>query len=153
MIDTLFAFLARHEAVRAGHAQRIGLTGIEYSFLISVLHLQDEGDVSVKLLAQRLYLSGAFCTTMIGKLVKRGLISKKIDEQDRRKVCLEVTPSGLKLLAELAPVQRQVNDVQFGCLSRKEFLMLCKLLEKLIDSAEQAIALQAYLSLDEERSA
>lgn len=146
MIDALFAFSARHEAVRAGHAALIGLTGIEYTFLISIQHLQDASDVSVKLLADHLHLSGAFCTTMVGKLIKKGLVRKHIDSTDRRKVCLEVTDEGRKLLAGLAPTQRQVNDVQFGCLSRQDFLMLCGLLEKLIKSADQALALQAYLS-------
>lgn len=146
MIDALFAFSARHEPVRAGHASRIGLTGIEYTFLISVQHLQDASDVSITLLAEHLHLSGAFSTTMIGKLIKKGLVRKHVNTSDRRKVCLEVTDQGRKLLADLAPVQRQVNDVQFGCLSRDDFVTLCALLEKLIKSADQAINLQVYLS-------
>lgn len=149
MIDALFAFFARHEAIRAGHAARIGLTGIEYTFLVSVLHYQEESDVSVKSLADRLHLSGAFCTTMTGKLIKKGLMSKKVDEADRRRVRLEVTTQGYQLLAELAPIQRKVNDIAFGCLTRSDFVTLCRLLGQLIDSSDQALALQAYLALNE----
>ena len=59
---------------------------------------------------------------------------------------LEISEKGWALLAELAPVQRQVNDVQFGCLSAKEFTSLVDMIERLVTSSEQAMALQRYLS-------
>jgi len=138
--------------MRAGHGARIGLTGIEYTFLISVRHLEDEGDVSVRLLADHLHLSGPFCTTMVGKLIKRGLVTKDVDPLDRRRVRLKVTEKGHALLAELAPAQRQVNDVQFGCLGPGDLQNLVELLNKLIASADQALALQSYLASAEKDS-
>jgi DNA-binding MarR family transcriptional regulator len=153
LVHNLFAFSSRHEAMRAGHGARIGLTGIEYTFLISIRHLEDEGDVSVKLLSDHLRLSGPFSTTMVGKLIQRGLVAKEADPTDGRRVSLHVTEDGHALLASLAPTQRQVNDVQFGCLNREEFLQLLKLLEKLIESADQALALQAYLAMNPEAQA
>jgi DNA-binding MarR family transcriptional regulator len=144
----LFGFLARHEAVRAGHAARIGLVGIEYTVLISIRHLAvEETDVSVNRVAEHLFLSGAFVTTVTNKLVKRGLIHKLPDPSDRRRVRLEVADKGNALLAELAPVQRQVNDVQFGCLGRAEFLQLLDMTERLIDSGDRAIRLQSYFGV------
>jgi hypothetical protein len=59
---------------------------------------------------------------------------------------LTVSEKGDALLAELAPVQRQVNDVEFGCLSQAEFLQLLDLVERLIASSENAVRLQAYLT-------
>ncbi len=147
LVHNLFAFAARHEAVRAGHGARIGLTGIEYTFLVSIGHLEDEDDVSVKQLADHLHLSGPFATTMVGKLIQRGLVAKEVDANDRRRVSLKVTQVGHDLLASLAPVQRQVNDVQFACLTRAEFETLLALLEKLIRSADEALALQGYLAM------
>ena len=149
LVHNLFAFASRHEAIRAGHGARIGLTGIEYTFLIAVRHLEDEGDVSVKRLAEHLHLSGAFATTMIGKLIKRGLVNKEADAGDRRRVSVKVTEHGHALLSQLAPAQRKVNDAQFACLSKAEFNELCGLLERLIDSADKALALQAYLAVNE----
>jgi DNA-binding MarR family transcriptional regulator len=153
LVHNLFAVLSRHEATRAGPGARIGLTGIEYTFLISVRHLEDEGDVGVKQLAEHLHLSGPFATTMIGKLITRGLITKESDPEDRRRVCLRVTAAGHELLSTLAPAQRKVNDVQFGCLSRDEFKQLNSLLERLIESSDQGLALQAYLAMDGAREA
>jgi hypothetical protein len=50
------------------------------------------------------------------------------------------------MLERLAPIQRQVNDVQFGCLTAKEFALLVDMIERLVKSSEQAMALQRYLS-------
>jgi MarR family transcriptional regulator, organic hydroperoxide resistance regulator len=148
LVHGLFGFLARHEAVRSGHGARIGLVGIEYTVLISIRHLAvEETDVSVNRVAEHLFLSGAFVTTVTNKLVQRGLIHKLPDPSDRRRVRLEVADKGNALLAELAPVQRQVNDVQFGCLSKEEFLQLLDMTERLIDWGDRAIRLQSYFGM------
>jgi DNA-binding MarR family transcriptional regulator len=148
LVHGLFGFLARHEAVRSGHGARIGLVGIEYTVLISIRHLAvEETDVSVNRVAEHLFLSGAFVTTVTNKLVQRGLIHKLPDPSDRRRVRLEVADKGNALLAELAPVQRQVNDVQFGCLGKEEFLQLLDMTERLIDWGDRAIRLQSYFGM------
>lgn len=147
LVHSLFGFMARHEAVRSGHAARIGLVGVEYTVLISIGHLESSGEnVSVNRLANHLYLSGAFVTTITKKLEKMGLVAKDLDPSDRRRVCLTVTDAGRELLSELAPAQRQVNNVQFEPLSREEFLSLGSLIERLIESSERALKLQAYLA-------
>lgn len=147
LVHGLFAFFARHEAVRAGHGARIGLVGIEYTVLISIGHLAThEGDVSVNRIADHLYLSGAFVTTVTNKLLQQGLIHKTPDPNDRRRVRLEISEKGWARLAELAPVQRQVNDVQFDCLSASEFKQLSSMIERLIDSSNRALRLQAYFA-------
>lgn len=147
LVHGLFGFFARHEAIRSGHGARIGLVGIEYTVLISIGHLSvHEGDVSVNRIAEHLYLSGAFVTTVTNKLLQRGLIHKTPDPNDRRRVRLEISDKGWARLAELAPVQRQVNDVQFDCLSASEFKQLSDMMERLIDSSNRALRLQAYFA-------
>ncbi|MDO9712670.1 MarR family winged helix-turn-helix transcriptional regulator [Paracraurococcus lichenis] len=146
LVHGLFAFLARHEAVREGHGSVIGLAGIEYTVLISINHLAHQGDVSVRTVADHLHLSGAFVTTITNKLSARGLITKEVDPLDRRRVCLLVSAHGRDLLDRLAPTQRQVNDVQFGCLNAKEFHQLLDIVERLVESSDKAVALQRYLS-------
>jgi len=149
LVHGLFGFFARHEAIRSGHGARIGLVGIEYTVLISIGHLTvHEGDVSVNRIAEHLYLSGAFVTTVTNKLLQRGLIHKTPDPNDRRRVRLEISEKGWARLAELAPVQRQVNDIQFDCLSASEFKQLSNMMERLIDSSNRALRLQAYFADD-----
>src|SRR5215207_3664390 len=145
LVHALFGFAAHHERIRSGHARVIGLAGIEYTVLISIAHLSQDGDVNVKTVADHLYLSGAFITAVAGRLLKLGLIDKKTDADDRRRVTLTVSAQGRAALERLAPIQRQVNDMEFGTLSRQEFELLTGIVERLIDSGARAVALQNYL--------
>lgn len=148
LVHGLFSFLSRHETIRAGHARFIGLAGIEYTVLISIAHLAQGGDVSVSAVAQHLRLTGAFITNVCNRLVSLGLIDKAVDAKDRRRVVLTVTAEGRARLARLAPTQRQINDVEFGCLSAREFAALLEMVERLVDSGEKAVALQWYVQGD-----
>lgn len=145
LVHGLFGFLARHEAIRSGHAAYIGLNGMEYTVLISIAHLSADGDVSVKVVADHLHLSGAFITTITGALLRKRLIHKRPDPRDRRRVRLTVSEKGYDLLAQLAPVQSRINDIEFECLSAAEFQQLLSLLHRLIASGDRALALQARL--------
>ncbi|MGE0626981.1 MAG: MarR family winged helix-turn-helix transcriptional regulator [Hyphomicrobiaceae bacterium] len=145
LVHGLFSFLASHETIRSGHARFIGLAGVEYTALISIAHLGQEGDVGVSAVAQHLRVSGAFVTNVCRRLIAQGLISKETDPRDRRRVSLKVTAKGRRLLLKLAPVQRQVNDAEFAGLSREEFKLLLDIVERLIACGERAVALQHYL--------
>lgn len=145
LVHALFGFLARHERIRAGHANVIGLAGIEYTVLISIAHLSYDRDVNIKAVADHLHLSGAFITSVVRRLLGKGFVHKRTSDQDRRRVSLTISDEGHDLLEQLAPVQRQVNDVEFACLTREEAEWLLDIMERLIDCGDQAVALQRYL--------
>jgi DNA-binding MarR family transcriptional regulator len=144
LVHNIFAFMARHEAIRDGHARQIGLAGIEYTILISIGHLALDGDVNVKTVADHLHMSGAFITTVTSKLQGVGLVEKIQDSVDRRRISLVVTEKGRGLLRSLAPYQREINDVEFASLSKEDFQFLSRILEALIVSGDEAVALQRY---------
>ena len=146
LVHNIFAFMARHESIRDGHARQIGLAGVEYTILISIGHLGLDGDVNVKTIADHLRMSGAFVTTVTSKLQTMGLIEKTQDSADRRRISLAITEKGKALLRKLAPYQREINDVEFGPLSREDFQTISRILEALIDSSDKAFALQRYKS-------
>ncbi|CAN0497721.1 unnamed protein product, partial [Discosporangium mesarthrocarpum] len=138
MVHAFFAFNARHEIIRDGHARRIGLAGTEYTILISIAHLGQEAPVNVKTVAEHLHVTTGFITNTTRKLQNRGLVRKTRDTADKRKTNLTVTSKAIALLEELAPFQRPVNDAEFGSLSRAEFLQLSKTIERLVASSEDA---------------
>lgn len=146
LVHSLFGFLVRHQTLREGHAAVIGLPGVEYTTLISIRHLAALGDVQVKAVAHHLHLSGAFVTTITNKLEIKGLIEKAAHPVDRRRLSLTVTARGAELLERLAPTQMQVNDIQFGCLSARDFQQLIDVVQRLVESSDRAIALQRYLA-------
>lgn len=145
LVHNLFGFAALHERIRSGHAKFIELVGIEYTVLIAIAHLGMEGDVNVKTVADHLHLSGAFITTTTRGLLQMGLIHKTTDPVDRRRVTLTVSSKGQAALEKLAPVQRRLNDIEFDCLSREEFIFLNRIVKRLIESGRRAVALQHYL--------
>lgn len=145
LVHNLFGFFSLHEHIRRGHGKFIGLAGIEYTVLIAIAHLAADGDANVKAVADHLHLSGAFITSTTRRLLQLGLIHKTMDTVDRRRVTLTVSSKGRAALETLAPVQRQINDVEFGGLSREEFRALNGLLKRMIEDGDRAVALQSYL--------
>lgn len=123
----------------------IGLTVIEHIALMILTRVSSVQDIGVQELANLLRLSGAFMTSTVNGLVEKGLVTKSPHPVDGRRICLRSTDRALKLLGQLGPVQRQVNDAAFGSLSAAEFRQLCDLIQRLNGSAAQAKSLQDYL--------
>ena len=96
-------------------------------------------------MAEHVGLSGAFVTIETGKLIKRGLMEKRPNPEDRRRVLLQVTPEGDRQLRALAPVQRDINDAIFDGLDREDFLRLCAIAARLRADSDKALALAEYL--------
>jgi len=145
LVHAFFAFQARHEAIRDGHAAYIGLAGIQYTILISIGHLEAEGDVTVKTVCDHLRVSSAFVAVETAKLVERGLIVKGRDPKDARRTLLRTTQDGHALLARLAPMQRAVNDIEFGGISQRDFVQLRRVMNRLLENCDAALAMQRLL--------
>jgi MarR family transcriptional regulator, organic hydroperoxide resistance regulator len=145
LVHGMLAFSARLEAVRSGFAGIVGITGIQYTMLISVSHLLHQGEVSVSMIAGHLHVSGAFVTIETGKLLKMGLLTKRPDTQDRRRVCLGITRKGRDLLKRLAPTQMQVNDVLFEFMNAAEFRQLRAMVDGMTACGDRAVDLLNYL--------
>ncbi|WP_461626153.1 MarR family winged helix-turn-helix transcriptional regulator [Bradyrhizobium sp. 25ACV] len=101
--------------------------------------------MGVNQVAERLYLSGAFVTNEINKLVSDGLIGKSPHPGDGRRVQLTLTEHGINLLIRLAALQRPVNDALFGMLTREEFRVLSQMLSRLASNADSALKLAEHV--------
>jgi DNA-binding MarR family transcriptional regulator len=143
--DTL-AFSARIEAVRNALASFIGMPGPQYTVLISIAQEPASAGVGINHIAERLHYSAAFVTIEVNKLVAAGLIEKRSNPDDRRRVLLTITPKARSMLNKLAAVQRPVNDTLFSSLSASDFDRLRKKMKELVDTAEQALALAGFMS-------
>ena len=139
------AFSERVIAVRDGFGELIGLSGIQYSVLVSIAHLQEREKVSVSGVAAHLHFSGAFITTVTNQLERLGLVRKTRSEEDRRRIDLVTTPKADQLLERLAPMQQQVNDELFAPLSRAQFVELAERMDALVAAGDKAVGLLGYL--------
>jgi len=145
LVNALFPLLALHTSVRNGYAELLGLTGPAYSILLCIRTLNDNGPVNVRTIADQLRFSGSFITAETNGLERKGFVKKRRSVEDKRVVTVSLTPRAIALLDSIAPLRRQVNDVQFGSLTQKEFRMLVPLVERLVQSGERALALLEYL--------
>lgn len=145
-VHRLLAYASSLEAIRAGLGEMIGLSGVQYTILICIAHLEEGRGVGVKAIADHLNYTGAFVTIETGKLAALGLVEKRQNPGDKRRVLLTVTDRARDLLRELAPMQRRVNDTLFASLDGESFQHLCRQAEDLAADARNAQALVEFLT-------
>ena len=96
-----------------------------------VLQLLDVGDISQKDLQDRLQIQPGSVSELITKLEFKGLLIRRRNESDRRKVLLSLTEEGRQ--AARAARERGDTAVRFDSLAWEEQGELIRLLEKLIE--------------------
>lgn len=140
-----FAFGRSLEACREIFAGFVDLSPTQYLILIAIKNSTAKEPMGVNQVAERLYLSGAFVTNEINKLVSDGLLEKSPHPDDGRRVQLALTQHGMSLLIRLAALQRPVNDALFGMLTREEFRVLSQMLSRLASNAGSALKLADHV--------
>src|ERR1700712_5232496 len=101
LVHDIMAFGARMQENRARVAGYIGLSAQQYTILITIAHHQDQEGFGIIQVADHLRLSGAFVTIEVNKLVEAGLVGKKPNQTDRRRVLLTILPKASALLDNL----------------------------------------------------
>jgi DNA-binding MarR family transcriptional regulator len=146
MLHGLLSLTARFDAVRQNFGKVLGISGVQYTMLMSIYHLDEISPVFINSVADHLHLSGAFVTIETGRLVAMGILRKTKDTEDGRRVRLEITSATRKRLAELVIVQREVNDLMFANFGRRDFNGLAKGIDLLVESSDSALSLSRYIS-------
>jgi DNA-binding MarR family transcriptional regulator len=141
LLYDFFTVSARMETVRRYLGEKVNLTVPQYSIIMAVAELQGKTGVSVGRVGEYLHVTGTFVTMESGKLIKKEILEKRPDLQDRRISLLSLAPKGVEALESLIPGLQQINDVFFELGSRTEFERLCKTLEKLVGNSQRALAL------------
>ena len=119
LIHRMLIGSARLAAVRECIAARIGVSGTQYTMLMSVLHLQGSVGISITGLADYLEVTGPHVTGVIGKLAARGFVRKAMNPKDRRGVLVRLTPDGAQAPAADVRLHRQrQRSVVRGCRPR-----------------------------------
>lgn len=72
------------------------------SQILMLLSVRPKGGLPMSDLASSCHVSGANCTGLCDVLERQGMIARRHDTGDRRKVFVEITPRGAKALKELS---------------------------------------------------
>src|SRR5215472_15408964 len=113
LVHGLISLGRRILTARDGFGTLAGLSGVQFEIMMLVSRLGGQTGVTVTEISELMLQSGAFTTIEVGKLVEKGLLEKSADQQDRRRVRLRLTEDGHQALADIAPQQRQINDILF----------------------------------------
>jgi DNA-binding MarR family transcriptional regulator len=91
-------------------------------------------------MARRLGVTPPTASTLIDRLVERGLVDRREDPSDRRQHRCRLTPAGQELLARLYESGRWRSRSLLAALNEEELRLVRRTLEILIRAAEQVSA-------------
>ena len=99
--------------------------------VLRILRGQKGRPVNLMDIQDRMLHKTSNATRLVEKLRQKGLVERVLCEQNRRKVEISITKSGLGLLAELDPILSTKDTEMFKTLTNKEASLLGDLLDKL----------------------
>lgn len=102
--------------------------------------IKDNEPMSQKKLLDELGIRSASLSELLGKLERRGLISRSRDVQDKRNLIISCTKEGSSLVKSIKSTRKESFDDIFSVLSESEQEQLAKLLSKLFTSMERHLA-------------
>lgn len=139
LIHRMLIGQARLSAVREAIADRIGISGANYTMLMSVLHLQGTAGVSISALSEYLEVSGPYVTGVINKLSAQGFVRKAVNPRDKRGVLVKLTPVGRKRLLQAFEFICNVNDRLFEGVGREEYRAVANFNPKFIRNTQATL--------------
>ena len=112
------------------HLKQYALSIQQYQVLRSLKELKG-ASTDLQTLQGDMVSKNSNTTRLVEKLRLKGLIIRKQNEENRRKVDISITEEGLELLAEIELVQSEFENSVVGNLSTTEVIALNQLLEKI----------------------
>lgn len=110
-------------------SKKFGLTGPQLIVLREVFHRKE---MSPGELAASISLSQATITGITDRLEKRGLLTKRKSDIDRRRMLIQVTDAGQQLLEQAPPPIQESFLEQFETLNNWEQTMILSSLQRLV---------------------
>lgn len=111
------------------YSREFGLSPIEWH---SIAALASYAPLSAKELAKLLDLNQVQMTRTLTRLLDQGLVSRRTDAHDRRKVVLSLNNKGEAIYEQIAPKAQGLEEKMLSIFSKtehKQFLMLLERLE------------------------
>ncbi|MDQ6523799.1 MarR family transcriptional regulator [Nocardioides sp. LHD-245] len=140
-VEGVFVRINRIDRYLRGAKQRavaeVGLTDFEYDTLHVLMIRDTPGSASPTELAAELGVSGAGMTGRLDGLEKAGWIRRIPSVDDRRRVIVEVTKSGLGVWRRAMGIRGEAENDLADALTRRELATLDRLLKKVTVRSEE----------------
>jgi MarR family transcriptional regulator, 2-MHQ and catechol-resistance regulon repressor len=134
----LWLVLMKAHRALSRHAMRsIEPSGLGLSDFAVLEVLLNKGPQRVNDIGRRVDLTSGSITTAIDRLESRGLVSRGLDDEDRRSRIVRLTRSGRERISEVFAQHAAALDLASSGLSKSERKSLIDLLKKLGVAAER----------------
>ncbi len=135
----------------SGHSRQVAReTGLSVpqSLCLRIIAAAKPGEeVTVVRVAESVQLAPATISRLLDRLEEADLIIRERRSQDRRKVCLRLTPQGRRRLRKLPPLLQEQFTLRLQALSERKQGELLRALETIVELME-AVELDAAPVLD-----
>lgn len=141
--ETLYAMVLAFDrliACREAFGRALALTGSQFAVLVGTAYRQGREGASINALAEHVQLASTHVTTEVGRLVRKGLLAKRVNRSDRRGVLVTLTPAGEAAVREISPFLRRINDLLFADVRRNELAAVSRFLRVFLRNGENALA-------------
>jgi DNA-binding MarR family transcriptional regulator len=135
----LYAAMSMMRLLRQEIAATLSLSSAEYSVLLAVWYLEREGEMTVRAIADHLHVAAAHVTSEVGRLVDKGLLTKRPDPADRRAVGVGLTKAARDLFERLGPMLRDVNSPLFTDISYRDLGIVHRFVRNIIEHGYDSI--------------
>jgi len=116
-----------------GELARFGISGSQFNIIVTVYF---QGPQSLKDLCERLFLAPSTISEMIVRMEDSGLVVKKKDEQDKRKILIDLTEESKKIVTSVINARvRYVKELSKG-IDKKQLENLRDMLESMLQCQE-----------------
>lgn len=105
------------------------LSSEQYNVL-RILRGQKGNPANMCVIQERMIAKNSNTTRLIDKLLLKGLVTREVCPDNRRKIEVQITPKGLELLLELDPKVVEHEELFANNLTKEELSQLNHLLEK-----------------------
>mgnify|MGYP003337004136 FL=1 len=103
-----------NKAAGAGTLEMMNAHNLTLPQMVALHVLRYEGTLSTLRLMDDLQLSASATSHLVDRLVERGWVTRRENQEDRRQRTLEITPLALQMLDEMAERRAQEFQVAFS---------------------------------------
>jgi DNA-binding MarR family transcriptional regulator len=107
--ELCFALYTASRAATNAYRDALAHLGLTYTQFVTMLALWEDDGATVSSLGRRLHLDSGTLSPLLRRLQAMGLVERRRDTADERKVTVHLTPRGQEMRSEVAEVQRGLH--------------------------------------------
>ncbi len=109
--------------------KRVGLTGPQLLILMEVAARKESTPGQI---ANAVSLSQATVTGILDRMQKRGLLTRRRSENDKRRMIVRLTDEGQELIRHAPPIMQEAFVERFNSLNEWEQMMILSAVQRLV---------------------